>query len=987
MRFFALAVPDRNWLRDLKGLLFVWTLAVLSLLSPSAEGQVPVAGQQRSYPSETYYMALSVYRDGDLKEAIQGFDMALSRSRKDRQGRWIDAIPSHAMLAECYYEAGNLRAAHEQLDQALRISQRFSGWIGSLQWPAAQDSTLRSNINRAPWWTGPPVVPAYTPNKVPISMTSQNVGAGPDGQLGVSTTTTGQAIDAVEILRALGMVYYRRQVLLGPLAIDEPLLRQSIDAIGNPSGSTGVTGGAVIRSVKAVAALTNGAGPNAAGSAAGAAMLPGGQVHAMTPILLCSAARNMAAGEHPESAYPLALRAAAAASMLEQPEWAAEAFEIAAGVKPAASAGELYQASISAAKVLARDSRLASVRIGSVAAESAMDAGLPAEAAEAFQTTLKMHSLRNLDLPRRMAYHQYVNARLNAAAGNLAASDSAIQSLVGFTARRGVSESTPRLYQLRLIESASRSAALGGKTAEALLEEYIRPPATSIWRQDPVDALGFIAGDRSVAMAGWVRAAAARNSAIDVLVRGDVQAQQQFSASLPLDGRVLQARWLAAAPDKALDENGTAIRKTPPAALARLRQINLAPMPGDPAALRQLSASAESAAYTAGLQRFKYPVAFPIPLLGESDLESMPAGEAVLAFIPAGPDLVGVLATKDKATVWPIAGSRVLPGQVARVMQAIGVVRRRGGSAQLPESEEDWKVLTASLRGRLVPDMKSLDGIERLVVVPTGALWYLPFELLPADREGSRILGDAVKIRYAPTPGLAVHRLPAVDSEAPVGIYADRFFAPSDVERNDELITDLLDSVEGAVNLPGETPMPGQWMGLMVRHGIVAAAVTPSVTPTPYTYSPWKFDQGMPGGQLADWLRFPWTPQQSMFLAGFRTGAPKAQASGGEELFFTSLAMHAAGVPELILSRWPVGGETTGLLLKEYAQEVPFSGVDSAWRRAVGLLRGAEFDPAAEPLLSSGDAERESLTGDQPLFWSGYMLFGGVGEPAAAKKP
>lgn len=979
--------PEATWRRWKHAVclacgLWIVALGGIGAIAPSVVwAQQPLVMPQQTYPSETYYQALAVYRTGELSTAIKGFEQALSRTRRDSRGRWIDAIPVHAMLAECHYEAGNLRLAHEHLDQALIIQERFSGWIGSLQWPPPQAATVQTTINRAPWWRGPGMRPAYSPRKVPINMTSTTVGPGPDGQVGVGAVNTAKSIDALEILRGLGLVYYRRQIILGPLAANEPLLSRSMRTLGNVSPQAGPLGRSVVSSVRALAELANGGGPQVAASASGSATINGNEIHPLTPVLLCGAARGLAASDRPEAAYPLAMRAAAAAALLEQPEWAAEGFEIAVGVKPAAQAAELYTATTAATQTFGRDGRIAAARVGIVAIEAAMDAGRPSEAVQAFQAASAMLDRRNVELPRRSAYFQYLHARINAAAGDLQGSDAAIGQLVAFTSRRGGLESTPRLYQLRLIESAARAAKLGGKTSETLLGEYLRGPTTATWLNDPVDALGFLAADHSNTMAAWVRAAATRRSGEDVLVRGDLLAARMFTSHLPLAGRVLQARWLAAAPDDALTADALTFRKTAPPALARLRQLTSGPIPEDSAAARQQGDAAEAAAYTVALQRLDLPMAFPRPFTSKSDLEPLNDKQAVLAYILAGNNLLGVLAAGDKVTVWPVNGYRALPMQIARLMQEIGVVRRRGGAAQLPENDETWRNMAVEIRKRLVPDVEALAEVEQLVVVPTAALWYVPFELLPTADPSSNLLGQETQIRYAPTPGLAVHGVPAADGEPTVGVLNDLFFALRDGERNEVLAGEIRDAIENPVPLPGAEPLPGRWIGTRAAHVIVGMPITPSPPTAPFAWSPLGYDSGMPGGQLNDWMRLPWASPQSIALPGLRTGARQVQSSDGNELFFAALALHGSGVSDVILARWPVGGESTALLLKEYAQELAFIGVEDAWRRAIAVLRETELDPTTEPVLNDADAERTSLTGEPPLFWSGYMLLGGFSQP------
>jgi CHAT domain-containing protein len=109
-------------------------------------------------------------------------------------------------------------------------------------------------------------------------------------------------------------------------------------------------------------------------------------------------------------------------------------------------------------------------------------------------------------------------------------------------------------------------------------------------------------------------------------------------------------------------------------------------------------------------------------------------------------------------------------------------------------------------------------------------------------------------------------------------------------------------------------------------------------------------------------------------LVGFRTPLDAGQVGTGEEVFTTICAFNAAGVRSILLSRWAVGGESSAIALRELLQELPFTGMNASWSRARMMLRRSELDPVAEPLLTKADHEREGLTGDEPLFWAGYMV-------------
>ncbi len=59
--------------------------------------------------------------------------------------------------------------------------------------------------------------------------------------------------------------------------------------------------------------------------------------------------------------------------------------------------------------------------------------------------------------------------------------------------------------------------------------------------------------------------------------------------------------------------------------------------------------------------------------------------------------------------------------------------------------------LAVTLRRRLIPDEQSalLDDVSKLIVVPAGPLWYMPFELLPTGDKSSAKLGERLSVQYA----------------------------------------------------------------------------------------------------------------------------------------------------------------------------------------------------------------------------------------------
>ena len=124
-------------------------------------------------------------------------------------------------------------------------------------------------------------------------------------------------------------------------------------------------------------------------------------------------------------------------------------------------------------------------------------------------------------------------------------------------------------------------------------------------------------------------------------------------------------------------------------------------------------------------------------------------------------------------------------------------------------------------------------------------------------------------------------------------------------------------------------------------------------------------------------------------LPGFHTGAETGlkRGSNGDEIFFAACGLMASGSRSILLSRWPVAGQSAFDLVREYVQELPFVPAAEAWQRSVQLVRTNPIAPELEPRLNAAGAAVE-LTADPPYFWAGYLLVDlGRSPPAAPRAP
>jgi hypothetical protein len=933
-------------------------------------GGVEPTGQ---YPSPQYYLALEIYRSGDLGEAIVAMEDALRSGRRDIRGRWIDSIPALAMMAECHWQLGNIPAAKEYIDQVFQIAITNRGWLGRVDWQSAVQPGVQLSPPSYLWAEAAAVRRVPVSDKVmfragqPLSEAVLRRG----GEIQEQTVRT---MDIVEIARGLAIASYRRRILLGPLSGQDPLGSELLEAIKYPADLQLPLGKTLIGSMRTTAHFSSLDDKQTIEVASQNAMFSGA-AHPLSAITLLAQLSAMAGAETTDSVAPLALSTANIAAALKQPEFLGEAMQLAAGCCNAQQASAVRQAATTVAGAMLRESPLASLHCLIAGADASITAGDLESAATLLAQAQSLGSRRDVTLPRMNAYGAWVSARLAAARGSSAGIaqstdfDKAILQMTGFALNHRVRAqslvSMPRVFQMALIRQ-SIGANFGGNTGDQLLRAYSADPPIDVWRRDPVDALAGVLIDRSAAYLARVQLAGSVGEADPLLVAGDAMLAARFQQRLPLGGRIAQVRALAGTDDSLLDPAVVELRNKLGRDMSELRAAALAGGV-DPAQNDALEAKACAIA----VSRVALPRISP-PVLDEKlPVAKLPARTGLLTFINAGNQLYAAFAADGKVSTWTIAGANRLPNEVAQLLREIGVGKARGN--RLPENDS-WREAASKLRSRLIPDDQQLSAerFDELIVVPDGPLWYLPFEILPVSDSQSPLLGDQLAVRYAPTPGLAIKTTALPADNPTIGLSAELFFAPRDPEQNETMIKSLLDVIGQPVRLP-QTPMiPTSLLEANVGHLVIAA--TRSSEKDTLLTSIATYDRDSPYGTLAAWMRFPLQVPRSVVLFGMRTPVDQGQMGSGEEIFMTLCALHVSGVRSVLLSRWAVGGESSAIALRELVQELPFAGLNSSWARARSVLRQSELNPESEPLLIKSEHARQGLTGDQPLFWAGYLL-------------
>ena len=772
--------PGRCHRRVLVWLYFAASAALLWQQPLQAQNLLSAEPTGTEYPAREYYLGLQAYRSGDLDAASQLFDAALRNVRRDVHGRWIDSIPSLAMLAECHWQLGSLPTAREHLDHALQIAHRSRGWFSRVDW----QSIANPGVQPRPQYLWPAAAGgAPLPLKQRIAyhggepLTEARLARG-----GVIEEPSVRSIDVIEIMRGLSLAAYRRRIVLGPLSENEPLAIRLLESTKEPAGLQLPVPRSLIGCLQAAGYFASGDDPRAISTAASVAT-PSGSAHPLSAIAMLTHGSAVAGSDQAAAAIPGLLSIVHIAGALEQPELIGEALQLAAGCVNSQTAMEVVNVAQLVSASLTRVSPLA-VLHGSIAgADAAVTAGDLRLANEMLAQAQAIASRREVSLPRLEAYSAYVAARIAAASGSsigigkTTAVDQALLQVSQFALhhrfRNQPLVSMPRVYQLNLVQQAIGNT-VGNKTGDALLVSYCHDSPIQLWRRDPVDAIAGILVDRSALHVARVNLAASQGYGEAMLTATDAMLSDRFNSRLRLAGRLSTIRFLARSDDSLLENDAIKMRDAAGPLMQDLRALVAAMGPPTPPQIEIL----ESKASQLGLSRNVFPQVMPPRLKDKLPIARLPKRTGLLTFAQVGNDkMYGMLAIDGKVEIWNIAGAARVGSEVGRLLREIGVGKTRGN--RLP-SDASWRKAAMALRQHLIPEdhLPAADRMDELIVVPDGAPWYAPFDLLPTDDENSALLGDRVTIRFASTPGFALQRISKLDPNGRIGIVAGPFLRP-----------------------------------------------------------------------------------------------------------------------------------------------------------------------------------------------------------------
>ncbi len=977
-------------------------LRSLTFLLLAAVAQSSVLGQALSeLPRTEYYLARELYGAGAQLSALEGFTVAYDRGRKVGNARWVDSIPPLVMAGECLYQQGKIAQALEQYDAAINLLIQHPNWIEQLDLVIEEIPTFE--FGKGVNWFAQPTSGTIlaVPEAIQLAVDPLQAQVAQPGVV-VAPVSLVTRLDAAEVFYTLAIALSRRNELLGPLAEYSPMATPLRGVLG-PRRSHPVpwvtTSWKVLRGIALLGEQKTIA--EGVGDLRGSVSI-GGTYHYLSSIALTELARV----DHASANFPTAMQSLQTASLLaaqfEQHVTLAEVTHQLAMTAAAGRRAEMVEPlSILATWAAKRSTITRATALGGIARILANNNDVARGNKAAAQARNALIS-REVVLPRHQAQLAYTSAMLAYSGSRPAA---ALPSLGdALSAMQGSADSgavVPEVFQAQLTLDLLAKGSIQKQTALELLRQLMQEPNIADWRLRPLETLARIT---TSSMPAYERLldlsyeAGVRDEQLLFLI-DRLQRQRLFEA-LPLGGRLLSWRTAFAADPQTLSQfNRQSVaemqqaRPQLPAAQTEMEdlktQLRTVPIPLDErklagnvkkqySSLAGIAARHESQLSAVSLAHQPLNRFLPSEVSVDVLQEQLGEKDCLLAFAVTGRQVLGVVMSRNDVRTWSVPGGDNLLGQIATLMNKSGVRRVQGKPlpSEVTRPAADWHAQAETLAEILFPPevYAIVSKAHRLIVAPHGPLWYVPFELLPAELAiGAAPMIAERGVCYIPT-GLSmrhamVPRSPATKTLGIVGT----FFA-ADVDENRRAADMLQSAIAQSELLPLDQKVQSasaSWLRLSADRVWVASATQSARLDT--VLLPLG---GARQSSLGSWLESPRIAPKQLVVPGLATAATSETLGSGDDVFLPVSVMAMSGTTGLI-SRWSTGGQSAATIMLRYMEELGRERPSEALRVSIVALWAEQFLVDAEPSLLPAGNERLTLSpGSHPALWAGYMAIG-----------
>lgn len=967
----------------------------------------PTCAQLRqAVPKDAYYAAKRTYFMGEYRRAERGFVQALRSGVRIGQSRWIDSICYYAMLGEIYFHQGKLAQSLETHDLAIQVHLANEGWMSRLRYPSIGPSNDRIQARIA--WGARTAIMGDFPETMGSLEGSFDLTI-PFQIGGAVNPAHVRRVDASEVVRCLAISLRRRAQLLGPTASLSRTSSKITNSFANVSVPPGHWVTAWVEALYGMALIGDGQHRE------GISHLTNGTTagnfdHPLTGQALLEIGKYQLRNEE----YGLAIRtlhqASLAAARFEQADAVEESFRYLTDAFLADEGRGAYPAVQPAILFAEREDyyRLsASLRLG--AAELAVYANDPQTANALLNQSRIIMARRDLlptDLGGRLSY---LDAIAQYRAGNRSAATKSLNFALAYM-RRG----SLRRFHLGLVESlhARGRKTLSPRNAELLYARVLQEPQDVDWRTNPLETISMLLSKQTGAIERWLELLIKRKEYDNAVRVVEYLRRHRFYSTLPFGGRLLSLRWLIEGEQNMLGKQGvsqqTHLRdKYPQIAKTsrrseqlrmKLRELPLVPADDEQqkqqrkmlGELEDASGRLENTIREIALRREPAKLVFPPqPSMGAIK-RSMKKNQAILMFATTSRGWHAWFVRKSSDDYWSIKSPKVVQRTLADLLKSIGNRNRNSVLSAEDLQDEQWKEPAKKLWKLLVGELPSngWEGLDELVIIPDGILWYLPFEVLqvPAeqieDSNADTALITQTRIRYSPVASLSVGDARGHQRGLRTVVVGGQLFPRESSQYAGEMLAALKTEISDLEVVAKRKPTKSsKYTAGLIDRLLVWNDV--NVSPKkPYSWAPAQYDRDGKTGSLANWIEYPWGAPDQIVIPGFHTAAEAnlSPKSTGYEVFLAACGLMSTGTRTALLSRWRTGGKAPAVLVREFTIGLEKTSASEAWRTATELARVETLDAAIEPRVSKPKEDMD-LVADHPFLWAGYMLLDTGAEP------
>ena len=973
------------------------------LFCSSAQAQVtgmtPTAprGDSNPLPQTGYYNVFPEFYQGEYSRAIRRYRSLLRGAYQDVDGPFLDSVCYMTMLGECYYHAGDYASAIELYESAIKIYISRSLWEPRTQIPPkiSPDNTAVAQA-RVNWYRSTRTTQI---GNFPVHF-SYVFGRNDNGRVmqegGVVQNPVARPVDMREAMRCTALALYRRRQIKGPLAKYDPLSKQIEKALTKQRLNNSTLVGTWKGVLAGLAFSSNEEWNKAATLLANSLQLGGAYDHPLTPIALLELGNISFQAGKLDDAIKFYLEASHSAAVHQQYDLIEHSLRQAATAYQVEEKSTVFEPLGNAIQWAQReDANFLEASLSIELAYNLAELGQGKQAIQMLAAAERPMARNDIGSSTVNARMWFVSALTKFQAGNATAGAADFARFLKQYREQGCLW----IYQLALADALVVSGRANNRDADKLYSVMLRQPGELDWQAQPMETLTYELTNHIDPMERWFNILMDQRKiekAIDVSQRLN---QHRFNFQLPFGGRLMSFRWILESPESTLTEDTLKLRKQLVNRFPAYQQLQqrtrtlrqeLLGMAVQPAAeadqlkqqnmlnqLEQTATAQETLLSGLALMRLESPTLFPPTM----DFDNIQAGleedEIAIYCVQAQKSLHVFLISRDAYAHQGALSANQAASGVARLLRDLGCVNETSAvSVELLQGDA-WRENAAKLADFLLArrDARSWANFKKLVVIPAGATWYLPWELLlvPGDAEGQRVaLGEILDIRYAPVLGLVAPFDETTRTYQRKLAVVGSIYPRAELAASEAAFDQLKAAHADAGKIERKANGPANALASIVDQLIIWSYFKERPG---YSQVPLQVDAGKPGSTLGDWLRLPWQTPQTVVMPGFSSRGSAAKPGGldGNDLFVTTLSLMAGGSKTILISRWNVGGATPIDLSREFAMQQPAEGAIAAWKRSKLIGLGGELAIESEPRIKQEDLD-QPLKAEHPFFWSGYML-------------